>query len=290
MKYILCYLLLLVTVLWAEKSDTLPSFDTTGIHDTISSDTTTEERSDTTQENLQAPTKALLIGVNWSFGNSKFFQDWSRVEKEVITNTLDSLNDKALAEEPDESKKKGKRYSHSYLQKPAEQLVAFPISLGYYHQIDSFSGLYSLASYSYQKKRSVYTINNSLDTNDIYREASSLSHHQTMISLHYERLFDPLYFSVAGVKRTGIAFGAGAIPYFQYTYKKEGELSPFKMVTKGYGALWDLTLFTDKVYSNHHSMVRFLLGYRGVQKEISKGAGDPFTEHTFKLGVLWFLG
>lgn len=266
-KTVFLFFFLLIIRAWASNDDSAslsPSQDSldtpyqTTKTDTSASDTSSDSTtafSKTTKDSLKTDFNRLdhgfYLSPSWQFGSSPLMTTWyeNQLYKKEYYDTLFN----ALSSEDS-------TISHEsvFTQKPNDQSITFPFSAGFYKKIDSTKSFSLGIDYAFQRKRSVFTYRNKLDSTVLYENSASISSHRISLLATFEYTFNSDYFSVKGFPRTGISLGLGGSPFNWVSLKNNG----FILSENSYGGIWSVGIFTEKNISAN-AMRRVTLCYTG---------------------------
>ncbi len=261
MKFSLLFLALPLFVMGQSFSDSTTSryTDTTILpipgFDSIATSADTLPKDSTPAIVLKPIYQGFLLGARWSFTSSDVFSDWMNQQKTYQESVASLLKmDEAT-----------KYVSVKWLMKPETQSFSFPLSLGYFHRIDSLKSITLEASYGFRRQRAVFSALSDTISISLFDNISKIDNHQTELLFAYQYRFNPEYFSVTGIEATGITLSAGAIPlsYFSVQTTSTNELFQRSESMLGFGGSWGVGLFTEKQMSERF-LAQFFFNYHGT--------------------------
>lgn len=263
--YLLLCSLLFQAYALQDTTATTPHIDNETQNDTIQSsgadptrDTTESELDETDSAETDDSTalferldKGFYVSPSWQFGSSPLLTTWfeNQQDKKEYYDSLfmaQSNSDSTISLEK------------LYTQKPLDQSITFPFSMGIYKKIDSTKSFSLGVDYAFQRKRSIFTYKNKLDSTVLYENNSSISVQRLSLLASFEYTFNKEYFSVKGFPRTGITLGIGGSPLNWVKLKNNGSVT----TENAYGGIWNAGVFTEKNISET-VMRRVIIFYTG---------------------------
>lgn len=201
-----------------------------------------------TEEDFKRLEKGFFLSPSWQFGKSPLISTWyeNQLQKKEYYDTLFKADTSV-------------DYSSVFTQRPTDQSISFPFSLGFYRAIDSTKGFTIGLDYAFQKKKSIFTYKNKKDTTLLYENSSSITTHRVSLLATYEFIFNNEYFSVKGFPRTGLTLGLGVSPCNLVQLKNNSK----KTIENRYGGVWSAGIFTEKNISKN-IMRRVTIFYTGT--------------------------
>lgn len=244
------------------------------------------ESKDTTEKSFERLEKGFFISPAWQFGKSPLMTNWyeNQLQKKEYYDTLFN----ALSKEDTTI-----THESVFTQKPKDQSITFPFSLGIYKQIDSTKSFSVGIDYAFQRKRSIFTYRNRLDSTVLYENKATISSHRISLLATFEYTFNSEYFSVKGFPRTGISLGIGGSPLNRVQLKNNGNI----LSENAYGGIWNAGIFTEKNISANimRRVIIFYTGsitqpYHSFSEQLPTYSGEDFIRSgSFGIKVLFIF-
>ncbi len=213
----------------------------------------TDENDTTTDSiSIEPINSGFLLGARWGFASSEILNDWVQDQKDYKAAIDQILSDLSY------------KYSKRWLREPEKQSIAFPVTLGYFHRIDSIKSVTTGLTYAYRSQRSVFNAIEDSTLQILFEQDSRLSHHQLELFGQFQYRFNTEFFLIEKVKAAGIELGAGFIPLSMFHINTESTDYHLNRKATSYGTAvsWSLGIFAEKQSSNA-LMSRYFFNYHG---------------------------
>lgn len=223
----------------------IPGFET----DSIKTDSTI---ADTLVSKFDPINNGFLMGARWRFTSSDVFREWDNQQRTYMENVVARYR----ITNPE--------MRIQWLMKPETQSFAFPITVGYFHRIDSTKSITVAASYGFRRQRAVFSVFNDTVRVTVFDNVSKIVNHETDIQVSYQFRFNSEYFSVAGIERAGVSLSAGIIPFSSFSVNTTSQEPNYERSESmsGFGGSWGVGIFTEKQISER-MLAQFFFNYRG---------------------------
>jgi len=192
------------------------------------------------------------FGISWGFTSSDIFNSWADNQRSYKNDVDINKRDSSY------------RFKSRWLQEPDNQSIAFPVNISYFKRIDSLRSVTWGTNYAYRTEKATFAVYQD-STNDLLFESDSrLSHHRVDLFGSFQYRINPEYFSIDAVDATGFNVGGGVIPFslFKLSSQSDYESRNRDTSTKGIGAMWFISVFTEKQMSET-LLTRLFFNYNG---------------------------
>ena len=270
----------------------IPGDSTYSVYDSTKKDSLDIAPDSSQLDTIDAIEKGLILGVKWGFANSSVFKSWGSRQRGVKDSLEKDLKDSSY------------HFKGSWQQEPQNQSITFPLTVGYFKMIDSSRSFTLRGSYIFRRDKAVFSATQDSTDETLYSYENGLYNHQFELFGTIDFRFNKSYFSIQGVRNSGVSLGLGIIPLDIFKAKFESTTNAIdnkSVVSSGIGGSWHVAFFSEKqssnslatrLFVNYHGSVHY--GFSNYNELIfsdhsSSSNSTTFVENFYELGAIFII-